>query len=827
MPDGSLAAGPSLTHRNNGKEGCAGRRVHYFNITYACNSRCSFCAADIAAKWRADATASMPLARFEAALDELSVNERDQVILNGGEPTMHPEFVGFLRAIASRGAKRTVFTNGRRLCEESLARKIALCGPVELLIPIYSPDSARHDACTGVPGSLAQTLDGLRMIVDLQRCGFKLPVEIRLLLSRQTAPLAADVVRFLSKEFKEGDFYFSLNPLIVSRQALDGGHAQPLSGYGQVVSEVVRECASSGRVLVTKSLPRCLIWTVFPEQALSTVFLEERTGSHETYSDPYQEKPYDEGDQREFAQFCGGCILRAACPGFPVGHVAVFGNMDAHAVSRSDVVDGTVALLLPMLKQEDMIDIAGCRRVQLPDKAICLVEPISGSWYVPEGIGTARLSTQDGPWTVSALRETLHDVSGQMIGRLLLSGIGRLNGRSLVPGLRTAGDGLKPSIGALVVKYTRDCNLQCAYCYARGCTRSSGRALPNEAILRALKLLQPILAEPCDLIIHGGEPLLRAAELGELMCRLREDSEGRLNVSIQTNATLITEDVARVLKNHSVGVGVSVDGATLSENSYRCYADGSASLRATLEGLKNLLRTGVKPGLILVLHSKNQQSILDSLKAYESFGITDFVVNPLFPGGAAQTLGPSASASTEATVESLRRLLLWINDQNRERSGDSRLYERNLSTLVRHLTTYQRRYMCARIPCGAGVNTLSIDADGSIYPCDDFMSAPEFRLGSIADIEDPTSFVTGSAIVKQLHGRSVDQCAQCRECCWQAICPSHCAAESYFSGTDLHHPGVLCHVMRKFIPTVIGLISSGRIDPQLVVRVEAPVRQRD
>lgn len=807
-----------------GRKQSSPRRVHYFNITYACNSRCRFCAADSVVRGGSPSNKSIPLQSFIKVLEELALRSEDQVILNGGEPTIHPQFPGFLQAIVKHGTQRTVFTNGRKLSDISFTEVVASCHPVELLIPIYSSAPKEHDACTGVYGSFDQTIRGIRNIFDLQQRGYVLPIEVRLLLSRMTAPHAAGVVRFLCQSFTDGDFSFSLNPLIVSQQAMDGCHVASLFNYVDILEGVKCECSAHNRTLITKNLPRCLVWRVSPEEAMSRVFIGAQSRSQETYFDPLRLSSNGLNDHREFAALCTRCILRQSCAGFPVGHTHVFGNTDARPVTYDDIVGKANELLLSLIGSDDHIDVSGVRHILLPEESMCFVEPETGSWLTMEDSSIRDYFASRGSSSVAEIEDAFPRHGAEIATNLLLSGVGRLNGRRLAPTNNRDKSACRPSITALVIKYTRSCNLRCAYCYVHGCRAVTSPALPNGTIIDALDSLAPFLSDPFDLIIHGGEPLMRAHDLRELFSRLNTHPlADRINLNIQTNGVLITETCAEFLREHSVAIGVSVDGITLQENGYRTFSNGFPSLASTLEGIKHLLSVGLKPGLISVLHRKNQHGLLDSLKTYSSFGITNFVVNPLFPGGAAKSLGPFAMPETDAAVETFKNMLLWINDENKSRCGDSRLYERNLSTLIQHLTTYQRQYMCARIPCGAGLHTLSIDADGSVYPCDDFISAPEFCLGTVEELENLERMFARSDMIHQLHTRSVRQCSPCCCCSWQAVCPSHCAAESYFTKGDLFHGGVLCKVMQRLIPIALGLLSARRIDPQLIVKGPFPV----
>ena len=67
--------------------------IYYFNITYRCNSRCMFCAADIPIN---SSCHEMQIEDFRNELDKENVGENDRVIVNGGEPTLHKDFFLFL-----------------------------------------------------------------------------------------------------------------------------------------------------------------------------------------------------------------------------------------------------------------------------------------------------------------------------------------------------------------------------------------------------------------------------------------------------------------------------------------------------------------------------------------------------------------------------------------------------------------------------------------------------------------------------------------------------------------------------------------------------------
>src|SRR5262249_36758201 len=81
----------------------------YISITNACNTDvCAYCYA------RAEGKKS-PMSRenFRKALDWLGkISDFPEVYFVGGEPSTHPELIGFLDDVTERGWSATLYTNG-------------------------------------------------------------------------------------------------------------------------------------------------------------------------------------------------------------------------------------------------------------------------------------------------------------------------------------------------------------------------------------------------------------------------------------------------------------------------------------------------------------------------------------------------------------------------------------------------------------------------------------------------------------------------------------------------------------------------------------------
>ena len=242
-------------------------RTFCVNITYACNSRCVFCASE-KTTYGSRRAEVLPVREFITLLESASVGPRDRVMLNGGEPTVHNDFFQFLAAVKEKQARLTVFTNGRRMANREFSQHLAEFAPLEILVPIYAMKPQIHDGFTGIKGSLRQTLRGLANLFKMQAGGKELLFEFRLLISRYTEAYTIDTVRQLSRMYRSSKFTFSINPLIVSKKARAGNHAACFSEMIPTIQQLIEEIRATGQRPLLGSIPKCVLWQIRPELAM-------------------------------------------------------------------------------------------------------------------------------------------------------------------------------------------------------------------------------------------------------------------------------------------------------------------------------------------------------------------------------------------------------------------------------------------------------------------------------------------------------------------------------------------------------------------------------
>lgn len=207
--------------------------------------------------------------------------------------------------------------------------------------------------------------------------------------------------------------------------------------------------------------------------------------------------------------------------------------------------------------------------------------------------------------TLYADRNTPSD--GLRYGRQRLDGVRATDVIAHVPPASAAAR--KPVV---VWNVGRRCNLHCVHCYSD----SENRSYDGELTTAEGRVLIDDLAEfgiPV-LLLSGGEPLIRP-DVFELIAHAR--SRG-VRLTLSTNGTLITPDVAERLRAHEVSyVGISLDGIGATNDMFRGH---KGAFDKAMAGFRSCKAVGQRVGLRMTLTRRNARDldqIFDFIEAEE------------------------------------------------------------------------------------------------------------------------------------------------------------------------------------------------------------------
>jgi molybdenum cofactor biosynthesis enzyme MoaA len=185
-------------------EEAAHEKRNWVRLTFDCNDHCVFCL---------DSDAHNGEIRDREDVKRQIVEGRragaTRLILSGGEPTIHPSYVDFVRLGRQAGyAKIQTVTNGRMFSYGDFLERCLREGLSEITFSIHGPNAKVHDALVGTKGAFDQELAGLRAALAFRdRSAAALPVvNVDIVVNRGNVRVLPEMLRlFYGMGVKEFD----------------------------------------------------------------------------------------------------------------------------------------------------------------------------------------------------------------------------------------------------------------------------------------------------------------------------------------------------------------------------------------------------------------------------------------------------------------------------------------------------------------------------------------------------------------------------------------------------------------------------------------------
>jgi MoaA/NifB/PqqE/SkfB family radical SAM enzyme len=123
-------------------------------VNFHCNQSCEFCFV----------STHLPAAGEAAVRDAISTAGRENavLILSGGEPTLNPKLVEYVRFARNEGVRAVALqTNAIRLADPELTRSLIEAGVDQAMVSLHGSTAEISDLITSAPGTFEQTVLGI------------------------------------------------------------------------------------------------------------------------------------------------------------------------------------------------------------------------------------------------------------------------------------------------------------------------------------------------------------------------------------------------------------------------------------------------------------------------------------------------------------------------------------------------------------------------------------------------------------------------------------------------------------------------------------------
>ena len=261
-------------------------------------------------------------------------------------------------------------------------------------------------------------------------------------------------------------------------------------------------------------------------------------------------------------------------------------------------------------------------------------------------------------------------------------------------------------------------------------------------------------------------------------------SPARFHFKITTNGLLLDEEFLRFAVAEDILIAMSLDGVEAAHDRHRRLPDGSPSFSRVLPKLRLLLEARPYASVLMVVNP-------------DTVGLFAESVSYLLDQGARYVIASLNYAGpwTEVELDELRRQYerlaeLYLAWTRQGRKFYFSPFEVKISSHI------QGEDVCKE-HCELGQRQISVDPDGYLFPCVQFVAAgrnSRWQIGHVGSGID-------EAARQRLHDESQEEKAPCRECALNRRCHNTCGCLNWqTTGSVERVSAVLCRHEQMLIP---------------------------
>ncbi|MGE0684030.1 MAG: quinohemoprotein amine dehydrogenase maturation protein [Candidatus Binatia bacterium] len=358
-------------------------------------------------------------------------------------------------------------------------------------------------------------------------------------------------------------------------------------------------------------------------------------------------------------------------------------------------------------------------------------------------------------------------------------------------------------VGSLVLNVANKCNLHCSYCYEPDAAKYGPVPVQmnTETARRSIDFLFEKAGgnREVNVIFFGGEALLNFKLMREVVVYAQEkgkEAEKKVDFSLTTNGTLLTDEIIDFFQEHRFGITVSIDGPKELHDKRRFFLTASGKQRGSyaqlLPRIERLLkRYTARPVVARVTLTKGTVEVARIYEHLSELGFFEVGFSPV-----------TAKTGTDYGLEpvDLRQVLTGFKELGSlytERALRSQYTGfSNLSTMLTDLHAGTNKLF----PCGAGLGLLDVDGNGDIYLCHRFPGAEEHKYGNVKE------GMQYDRLNEFLNGAHIGNKPVCQTCWIRGLCGGGCYHEAYTQFGDGALPNLhYCDFLREWTEYGIGV----------------------
>jgi len=317
------------------------------------------------------------------------------------------------------------------------------------------------------------------------------------------------------------------------------------------------------------------------------------------------------------------------------------------------------------------------------------------------------------------------------------------------------------------------CNFRCTYCIHFNNLETSGRInnpkkfmqfdTAKEAIDRYLEILSRHGKSVAEINFGGGEPLLAWPVIKQVLeyCRATYGSEFEFCFSINTNASLITSEIAVILKEYCVKIASSLDGLREGNDCVRLTKLGDGTFYQIICGFDTLAQAGYPlDGIAVTVTEKNFHKLDES--------IIDWAVAR---GMKNVRIDIDVIDIVDIPIDDVVAKLMRIRRYAATRGVDVPGFWSRPAENLNESTLESRVAFCGAVRG----NNMCVDPSGNIYGC----GYSTTQIGTLSEIQ--SFYAPGSAYHNFIKNHLTGVMEMCKGCMIEGQCSGGCNITQEFS----------------------------------------------
>jgi len=309
------------------------------------------------------------------------------------------------------------------------------------------------------------------------------------------------------------------------------------------------------------------------------------------------------------------------------------------------------------------------------------------------------------------------------------------------------------------------CGLRCRYCFYQG--HSKG-AMTLDTLETLVEKALSFADGSCAFLFQGGEPTLAGLPFYEaLINNQKRYNAKRVKIfnAMQANGMHIDRAWAGFFAKNDFLVGLSLDGPEELHNQNRRNAKGEGSFARVMQSSDMLKQAGAQFNILCVVNKTNAAQGRQLYRFYQDNGFKHLqFITCLDPPGARRGSLPWSLTPKDYLAFLKPVFGLWYRDCLNGDAPGIRYFDNLLGIVL------------GRPPEACGMTGICgcqfvTEADGSVYPCDFYVS-DEWKIGSI--LEHSFEEMRFSPSCMRFIEESLQLHKQCKACRWFALCGGGC-----------------------------------------------------